>query len=142
MSTQPAFTIKDRVLHHEQTLVEMECPILTVCIDNKGTRYLAHCFDMPYATYFVCQISDIDLVRYLTGSLHLKNIFKHSPNIWGIIQSERLEEDSVVSVKYAELAEYGYVLEPTYYSIPNDEVRAYLERLMVEDAPSKTSLFK
>lgn len=62
-------------LNLEHTFYRYEEPILFVCVDILGNRYLCSCCQLSEC-WIICQVREIDLIAMIENKISLNNMFR------------------------------------------------------------------
>lgn len=77
----------------EKVLIELDIPLLFVCVDKSGERYLVMCIDDEELEYLFVQIDKFDLIRFLSTGRGLKTLFiKAGKKIRRVVLTESLND--------------------------------------------------
>ena len=99
------FKINNKNLYREENLVVAQTPVLFVCKDDDGQRYLTLLLDFDDNEYLVCPISDKDLLAMLVGEIPMRKPFVTAESIYQITAVQEPDNDSIQTFTGADLSD-------------------------------------
>lgn len=122
------------VLYLEIVLVQFDVPLLFVCKDDDGVRYLILCIDEEEGQYLSSQISNKWLLKLLNNEVTMAEAFRHPIN-----KRDFLIEYDFSSKKfnghYIEVSQLTSDMLPdegAYFKLRNPKIIDYIERISNE----------
>lgn len=98
------FRINNRDLKIEQILVELDYPVLYVCIDDYATRYLAMCVDSYEGYYLIAEIKSSVVYDMLEGTITMREAFEKAVCIYSVeAQDNSCLNDIVKPVSFSDI---------------------------------------
>lgn len=121
------FIINSTLLFSEIELIHYDKPLLFVCKDVFGSRYLALCCEPDELHYLVVNVSTSTLIKMINGQSTMRNVFTNAASKWKILAKKNVEEDVVNKIDVFE--EDDLPVEDSFYTIENDRIQRYVRRI-------------
>lgn len=142
MNKQVQFILDGNKLFLEQILVELEIPLLYVCIDEQKKRYTVLCVDSDIPVYLITVSSPDNLVKMLRAQISMRALFFEHKTVWRVLSGKTPEEDAITKVASCSLNDDELPVKGTLFQIPNDSVREYISLLSIQESPQPLWMFK
>lgn len=121
------FKIKEHVLYRDITLIELDVPLLFVCIDENKNRYLVLCVDVDDGRSLVVPITADKLIQMLNGQITMKNPFETSDIIYSIITATNYIDDNVIEMATNKIADEDLPKDGAFFNLKlHDDLKSYV----------------
>lgn len=114
-------------LNIEQVLIELDIPLLFVCINKNDERYLVMCIDDEEFEYLFVQVDIAELIKFISTGQGLRNLFTMTgKEIHQIILTESLNDVIIAKPK---VSEDMLPSKNAKYDFSNEDILKYLGAL-------------
>lgn len=124
------FKIKNHELYNDIKLIDLDVPLLFVCIDESKNRYLVLCVDPDECYYLVVPITSDKLIHMLNGQISMRNPFETSDVVYSIITAPDYNNDSITEKSPKEIDDEDLPRENAYFNLKlHEELNSYISDL-------------
>lgn len=108
----------------EQVLIELNIPLLFVCINKNDERYLVMCIDDEEFEYLFVQVDKTELIKFISTGQGLRELFtKAITKIHHVILTESLND---VIIAKSKIKKYMLPQKNVKYDFSNNDILKYL----------------
>lgn len=129
------FTINGTSLYIEKVLLFFqEIPLLFVCIDDKGNRYLCLCRDTDKGTHLICKVSIDTLLRYLKSEISFTDMCEFTDIFYKVEVGEKedFSDDIITEIKSNKIKDNIIYDGDVYFDAYLDYQKQYIRQLETE----------
>lgn len=127
MNNEVIFNIGDKKLYNEIILINVDIPLLFVCIDDEENRFLVLCSDEENGEYLISQLSDNVLLEMLNQEKSMRNTLLSGKKFYKVI-SEIDGADKVIEQTFDEFNKELYS-DDGCFLIDSPEINKYKSKL-------------
>lgn len=124
------FKINNHMLYNDVKLIDLDVPVLFVCIDESQNRYLVLCVDPDDCYYLVVPITSHKLIQMLNGQITMRNPFETSDVIYSIITAPDYINDDITEKLPKEIDDEDLPRDGAYFNLKlHDDLNSYISSL-------------
>ena len=124
------FKINNHMLYNDVKLIDLDVPVLFVCIDESQNRYLVLCVDPDDCYYLVVPITSHKLIQMLNGQITMRNPFETSDVIYSIITAPDYINDDITEKSPKEIDDEDLPRDGAYFNLKlHDDLNSYISDL-------------
>ena len=136
MDNLKCFKIKEKFLFLEKVLLYFqETPLIFVCKDSQGVRYLVFCQDTDDFTYLVCEVELNNLIKYLKSELSFTSVFELQDFFYKVEarDKEDFSEDKITQIEGNKIKSEINYTEDVYFDSHTSDLKKYVKNLEGEE---------
>lgn len=135
MDRMKCFKINGETLFLEKILLYFqETPLLFICKNNEGRRYLVFCQDTDKFIYLVCEISTYNLIKYLKSELSFTSVYEFQDFFYKVEAGDKedFSEDKIVQIRGNEIKNNINYDGEVFFNSYTSDLKSYIKELEKE----------
>ena len=119
------------VLEQEMILLHLDVPVLFVCRNEAGRKFLTLCLDEEEGCYIMAELVDNDIVQMLEKQCTIEETFRKSRNNVMYMTTYNLEKKrfDVEVIQVDDVLDEDLPDKGAFFTVSNNKIERYLKKL-------------